>query len=276
MNIVTTHEAPHDGLYTKPPTARAGRRSHASEAAPSRPLADLTSQLTEQLVDGAHHVSEKAHEVYAEVKPRLRGWSHAIAVPLALIAGIVLVTHSRRASCGSALRSSPCPHWSCSPSPRPCTAAAGHGVPTCCCAGWTTRTSSSSSPAPTRPSASILAPARTRHVAAGDRLAGALLGIVFRVLWHGAPRWLYTPVYLGSGLGLGLLHRRFASHRRRRRRDSLAAAARRTRSAASSTRLKRPNPFPRWFGFHEVFHALTIVAFAVHYAAISIATYAVS
>jgi hemolysin III len=38
--------------------------------------------------------------------------------------------------------------------------------------------------------------------------------------------------------------------------------------------LRRPNPYPSWFGFHEVFHALTIAAFAAHYAGISIATYA--
>jgi hemolysin III len=37
--------------------------------------------------------------------------------------------------------------------------------------------------------------------------------------------------------------------------------------------LKRPNPSPRWFGFHEVFHALTLAAFVTHYIAVSIATY---
>jgi hemolysin III len=37
--------------------------------------------------------------------------------------------------------------------------------------------------------------------------------------------------------------------------------------------IKKPNPSPRWFGFHEVFHALTLLAFATHYIAISIATY---
>ena len=38
--------------------------------------------------------------------------------------------------------------------------------------------------------------------------------------------------------------------------------------------LKKPNPSPEWFGFHEVFHALTILAFLAHYVAVSIATYA--
>jgi len=37
--------------------------------------------------------------------------------------------------------------------------------------------------------------------------------------------------------------------------------------------LKRPDPWPRWFGFHEVFHSLTIAAFAVHYVAVSIVVY---
>jgi hemolysin III len=33
--------------------------------------------------------------------------------------------------------------------------------------------------------------------------------------------------------------------------------------------LKRPNPFPGTFGYHEVFHAMVILAAATHYAAIA-------
>ncbi|GAA3916250.1 hypothetical protein GCM10023084_79350 [Streptomyces lacrimifluminis] len=36
-------------------------------------------------------------------------------------------------------------------------------------------------------------------------------------------------------------------------------------------RLKRPDPSPAWFGFHEAFHALTIAAFTAHYTAIFLA-----
>jgi hemolysin III len=39
--------------------------------------------------------------------------------------------------------------------------------------------------------------------------------------------------------------------------------------------LRRPNPFPQVFGFHEVFHTLTLLAFAAHYTAVSITTYSV-
>jgi hemolysin III len=34
-----------------------------------------------------------------------------------------------------------------------------------------------------------------------------------------------------------------------------------------------PDPHPRWFGFHEVFHSLTIAAFVSHYVGVSLATY---
>jgi hemolysin III len=39
---------------------------------------------------------------------------------------------------------------------------------------------------------------------------------------------------------------------------------------------KRPNPSPRWFGFHEVFHVLTVVGYTCHYVAVSIASYSVA
>ena len=37
---------------------------------------------------------------------------------------------------------------------------------------------------------------------------------------------------------------------------------------------QRPNPWPRWFGFHEVFHTFTIVCYVAHYVGTSMATYA--
>ena len=46
-----------------------------------------------------------------------------------------------------------------------------------------------------------------------------------------------------------------------------------TQSALLVHGLRRPNPLPQWFGFHEVFHTLTVFAFAAHYTAVSITTY---
>lgn len=36
---------------------------------------------------------------------------------------------------------------------------------------------------------------------------------------------------------------------------------------------RRPDPSPRWFGFHEVFHLCTLLAFVAHYVAVSVVTY---
>jgi hemolysin III len=36
---------------------------------------------------------------------------------------------------------------------------------------------------------------------------------------------------------------------------------------------KHPDPSPRWFGFHEVFHSFTLAAFACHYVAVSLTVY---
>jgi hemolysin III len=65
--------------------------------------------------------------------------------------------------------------------------------------------------------------------------SGALLGIGFRVFWISAPRWAYVPLYVLLGW------------------------------AAVIYGMKRPNPIPGVFGFHETFHALTVVAFLCHW-----------
>src|SRR4029453_2632218 len=89
---------------------------------------------------------------------------------------------------------------------------------------------------------------------------GALIGVLFRVFWVGAPRWLYTPIYLAVGWVAGFWRRDFYD---------LGGAA----VIALVYALKKPTPSPRWFGFHEIFHACTVAAFVVHYVAISLVTY---
>jgi hemolysin III len=32
--------------------------------------------------------------------------------------------------------------------------------------------------------------------------------------------------------------------------------------------LRRPDPWPRWFGFHEIFHTGTLVGFTCHFLAV--------
>jgi hemolysin III len=95
---------------------------------------------------------------------------------------------------------------------------------------------------------------------------GALVGIGFRVFWISAPRWLYVPIYVALGwaavMYLG---------------DLLAASVPMMvlvlvggilyTAGAVVYGLKRPNPFPGRFGFHEIFHSCTVLAFGCHWVA---------
>ncbi|TFD83238.1 PAQR family membrane homeostasis protein TrhA [Cryobacterium fucosi] len=98
---------------------------------------------------------------------------------------------------------------------------------------------------------------------------GAILGIAFRVFWIHAPRWLYVPLYLALGWGALMFIVDFFQ----------ANAAMMTlimigglcySVGAVVYGLKRPNPVPGVFGFHEIFHSLTVVAFLCHGVAILI------
>lgn len=101
----------------------------------------------------------------------------------------------------------------------------------------------------------------------------AVAGVVFRILWLSAPRWLYSMLYVAMGwvavgwvpafwvaggpaivwllLAGGLIY-------------SLGAVA---------YAMKRPNPIPGVFGFHEVFHLCTVLAAICHFIAIALATF---
>jgi hemolysin III len=103
---------------------------------------------------------------------------------------------------------------------------------------------------------------------------GALFGVALQTAWPHAPRWLTVPCYVALGWVAvfvlpQLLHN-----------AGVAALVLLLVGGAVYTiggvvyGLKRPNPWPRWFGFHEVFHSFTILAFVSHYVGVSMATYA--
>lgn len=102
---------------------------------------------------------------------------------------------------------------------------------------------------------------------------GALLGVLFRIFWVRAPRWLYVPLYLLLGWAAVIYAGEFV---RRSPTDVLVlmiVGGGLYSIGALVYGFKWPNPSPRWFGFHEVFHALTIAAFVVHYIGISLLAY---
>lgn len=101
----------------------------------------------------------------------------------------------------------------------------------------------------------------------------AALGVGFRMVWLGAPRWLYTMLYVAMGwAALGWLPQMWASGGPAVVALLLAGGGVYSLGALAYA-AKRPNPSPRWFGFHEVFHACTVVAAACHFVAICLAVF---
>jgi hemolysin III len=93
-----------------------------------------------------------------------------------------------------------------------------------------------------------------------------ILGIGFRVFWIGAPRWLYTMIYVGMGWGALVYVQDFMAANLTMMVLILSGGLAYTIGAVVYA-LKRPNPFPKHFGFHEIFHALTVLAFGCHWTA---------
>lgn len=96
---------------------------------------------------------------------------------------------------------------------------------------------------------------------------GALLGIGFRVFWITAPRWLYVPLYIVLGWAAVMFMVDFFNANAAMMILIIAGGLCYTVGAVFYG-LKRPNPFPGKFGFHEIFHTLTLVAFLCHWTAI--------
>jgi hemolysin III len=96
---------------------------------------------------------------------------------------------------------------------------------------------------------------------------GAGLGILFRVFWIGAPRWLYVPLYLVLGYASLIFIVDFFTANAAMMTLILVGGLCYTVGAIVYG-FKRPNPFPGRFGFHEIFHTLTLVAFLCHWVGI--------
>ncbi|MEX2550273.1 MAG: hemolysin III family protein [Nitriliruptoraceae bacterium] len=100
--------------------------------------------------------------------------------------------------------------------------------------------------------------------------SGAVAGIVIaNVLIH-ARAWLVATPYVALGWVSVLLLPALVSLSVPATVLVVAGGIAYTLGAVVYAR-KRPDPWPRVFGFHEVFHALTIVAVALHWTAIRIA-----
>ncbi|HEX6418770.1 MAG TPA: hemolysin III family protein [Acidimicrobiales bacterium] len=101
--------------------------------------------------------------------------------------------------------------------------------------------------------------------------SGALAGIVFRVAWLHAPAWLYTPFYVALGWVAVAVLPSLASAGGAAVAALIVAGGLAYSAGGAVYALRRPDPVPATFGYHEIFHAGTLVGFACHYAAIALA-----
>lgn len=92
----------------------------------------------------------------------------------------------------------------------------------------------------------------------------AILGIGFRVFWINAPRWLYVPIYIAMGWGAFVYIVDFMNANVAMMVLILCGGLCYTLGAVVYG-LKKPNPIPGHFGFHEIFHSFTVLAFMCHW-----------
>jgi hemolysin III len=229
-------------------------------------MSPRTERLTER-------IGEQVRETLDEVKPHLRGWMHAASAPLTLAAGVVLVVLSPTASSriGSAVFASSAlvlftvsgiyHRGTWSPRVWRFLRRFDHANIFLLIAGSYT------------PFTLLLLHGTERVVLLGVVWTGAVLGVLFRVFWTDAPRWLYVPIYMALGWAAVFYFGDFVQNASTAVLVLIAAGGLLYTLGGVVYGVRRPNPSPRWFGFHEVFHTLTIVAFVTHYVGVSLATY---
>ena len=218
-------------------------------------------------------VEQKVHELTAALKPRLRGVLHQAAFAISLVTGTALVclaagTRERIAATVYAVSvallfgtSAAYHRGSWHGRAQDVMKRLDHSMIFVLIAGTYT------------PFALLLLEGTARWTVFTVVWVGALTGVLLRNLVRRPARWLFVTLYLALGwVALGVLPQLH---------DAggltivvlLLVGGLFYSLGAVVYALRRPDPFPRWFGFHEVFHALTLLAFVTHYIAVSFATY---
>ncbi|MCR2784360.1 MULTISPECIES: hemolysin III family protein [unclassified Microbacterium] len=211
-------------------------------------------------------IDAAAASAHAELKPTWRGWIHAATFPVAIVAGIVLIALAQGAPAkwasavfmltslllfgNSALYHRF--HWE--PRTMAMLKRIDHANILLLIAGTYT------------PIAVLALPTPKTVLLLSVVWGGAVLGILFRVFWIDAPRWLYVALYLVLGwaavMYLGdLLHANVAMM------VLVIIGGLLYTGGAIVYAIKKPNPWPGHFGFHEIFHVCTVLAFLCHWTA---------
>ena len=212
-----------------------------------------------------------AAELNPTPKPTMRGWLHAGMTPVVLLAGILLVILAPAGAgrLGAAV-------WLAGSLVLFGTSAVYHrGRWTPVVQSWLQRADHSNIflfiAATYTPLALALLDGTQRTLLLSLVWGIAAAGVGLTLLWPGRPRWLDVALYVPMGwVALGWLGAFWAAGGPAVVILLLLGGVIYTFGAAVYA-LKRPNPSPRVFGYHEIFHACTIAAAACHFAAIAVA-----
>ncbi|WDG17032.1 PAQR family membrane homeostasis protein TrhA [Microbacterium sp. Clip185] len=201
-----------------------------------------------------------------EIRPTWRGWIHAGTFPVAIAAGIVLIVlaHGTAAKWSAAVfmttslllfgNSALYHRFDWKPRTKVVLKRIDHANILLLIAGTYT------------PLAVLALPPEKSVLLLSLVWGGAILGILFRVFWIHAPRWLYVALYILLGWAavmyiVDLLNANVAMM------VLVIVGGLLYTGGAVVYALKRPNPWPGKFGFHEIFHVCTVLAFLCHWAA---------
>ncbi len=101
--------------------------------------------------------------------------------------------------------------------------------------------------------------------------ASAVGGVIFKLLWIDAPKWVLAAVYTVLGLMTAAVVGELPAAIGWLGAAGIICGGFLYLVGAVVYTSGRPNPWPKVFGYHEVFHALTIVAAGLQYAVIAFA-----
>ena len=207
-----------------------------------------------------------AVDAHVDIRPTWRGWIHAATFPVAIVTGIVLIVlaDGTAAKWASAIfmatslllfgNSALYPRFDWGPRTRAVLKRIDHANILLLIAGTYT------------PIAVLALPREKATLLLSLVWGGALLGILFRVFWIGAPRWLYVALYLVLGwAAMMYIGDLFAANAIMM--TLVLVGGLLYTAGAIVYALKRPNPWPGHFGFHEIFHVCTVLAFLCHWTA---------
>lgn len=207
-----------------------------------------------------------AVDAAVEVRPTWRGWIHAGTFPIAIVAGIVLIVLAQGGAAKWAAavfmvtslllfgNSALYHRFDWGPTIKAVLKRIDHANILLLIAGTYT------------PLAVLALPPQKGMVLLIVVWGGTVLGILFRVFWINAPRWLYVALYLALGWAavmymVDLLQANVAMM------VLVFVGGLLYTAGAIVYAMKKPNPWPGHFGFHEIFHVCTVLAFLCHWTA---------